>query len=201
MRGVARGIAALLIAVGVATAGSAAHAQQRADLSGRWELRDRAAEDAPEEAAPPERPEVAPPPGREGRPPPRRAPGGMSEKDRQQIGRLLGMAQAVPSFELQQTDSTLIVTNEDGFSYTVRLDGTRTELTVADSLRIETDARWDDGHLVVEFRPEGGGKLTERYALADSRLFLRLEVTVEHPRLRRRIWRSRMYRRVEDPAP
>ncbi len=109
---------------------------------------------------------------------------------------MMGMAEVVPAFEIEQTDSTITVINESGFSYTVYPDGRETELRLGDDLTIEVKARWKEGHLVVEYKPEGGGKLTETYALADSGLFLRLEVAVEHSRLPRRVWQSRMYRKL-----
>jgi hypothetical protein len=122
---------------------------------------------------------------------------GPSAKDRAQIGRLLGMAQAVPAFTLDQSDTAIVVTNDDGFSYTLVPDGHWHPLTTpADTLRVR--ARWRDGVLVAEYEPKGGGKLTERYQLADSRAFLRLEVTVEHKGLMRPVWHPRIYRKEGD---
>ena len=113
------------------------------------------------------------------------------------MSRLLGMAQPVPSFTLAQSDTAVVVTNEDGFSYTLHPDGRwRPMVTGADTLRVR--ARWRDGVLVAEYEPKGGGKLTERYHLADSRMFLRLEVTVEHKALMQPVWRPRIYRKVAD---
>ena len=137
--------------------------------------------------------------GRPGNSTPRRF--GPSPAERLQIGRLLGMAQAVPSFTLAQSDTAIVVTNEDGFSYTLHLDGRwRPMVTGSDTLRAR--ARWQDGVLVAEYEPKGGGKLTERYHLADSRVFLRLEVTVDHKGLMRPVWQPRIYRKVTDtPSP
>jgi hypothetical protein len=107
------------------------------------------------------------------------------------------MAQLVPGFELVQTDSTMLVINEDGFSYTVYLDGRKTELPLNDSTSVEVKAEWKNGSLVVEYKPQGGGKMTETYSLADSGVYLRLEVKVEHGLLRQPAWEPRMYRKVE----
>jgi hypothetical protein len=192
-----------LLGVSLTLPASAAGQRRLPDYSGSWTLRDSA------ETAPAPRDTVrvdsaltdtlrtdsvrsAPPevPGR------RRA-GGLNARDRQQIQRLLGMAQAVRSFRIDQTDSTFTVTNDDGFAYTVHLDGRKTILPLDDSVSVETRAKWDDGALVIEYKPTGGGQLTETYHLADSRRYLRLEVAVEHKAMFRRRWEARMYRRVE----
>jgi hypothetical protein len=111
----------------------------------------------------------------------------------------MAMSQPVRAFTIAQTDSSVTVTNDDGFAYTVYLDGRKSALPFDDSLRVEAQAKWDDGALVIEYRPTGGGKLTETYHLADSRQYLRLEVAVEHKAMFRRFWQARMYRR-SDPA-
>lgn len=204
VRGASASMIAVLAAgalVGCLAAPSVLAGQQPKNLAGRWELRDRAAHDSAEaarraEPSPP--PELRSPPQREGREGRRGGRGGgMSVEDRMEIGRLVGMSQVVPAFEIAQTDSTIVVTNEGGFSYTLYPDGRTTELRLGDELTVEVKSQWKDGHLEVEFKPEGGGKLTEVYALADSRLFLRVEVTVEHGRLRQPVWESRMYRRLD----
>jgi len=126
---------------------------------------------------------------------PRRTP-----RDLQQVQRLMGMAQAVRAFTIAQTDSSVTVTNEDGFTYQVFLDGRKATLPLDDSVSVEAQAKWEDGALVIEYRPTGGGKLTEWYYLADSRQYLRLEVAVEHKAMFRRFWQARMYRRSETPG-
>ena len=130
--------------------------------------------------------------GPRGAPGPRRTP-----RDLRQVQRLMGMSQPVRAFTIAQTDSSVTVTNEDGFTYTVYLDGRKTTLPLDDSVSVEAQAKWDDGTLVIEYRPTGGGKLTEWYYLADSRRYLRLEVAVEHKAMFRRFWQARMYRRSE----
>jgi hypothetical protein len=107
------------------------------------------------------------------------------------------MAQPVRAFRIVQSDSTFTVTNEDGFSYTVYLDGRKTTLPLSDSVSVETRAKWEDGALVIEYKPTGGGQLTETYHLADSRQYLRVEVAAEHKAMFRRFWQARMYRRSE----
>ncbi|MDH3496324.1 MAG: hypothetical protein OER21_06155 [Gemmatimonadota bacterium] len=175
------GVGALLVA-------TVASAQRPPDLQGQWTLRPDGADSvtvtdsAGPPLEPPLRPLVRP---------------GTSAKARERIGRLVGMAQAVPSFQIEQADSTITFVNADGFTYTVRPDGPPTHV-VAGTDSIETRARWKRRQLEIEFRPPGGGKLIERYLLADSGLFLRLEVVIEDGALAQRLWRPRMYRRVTD---
>jgi hypothetical protein len=110
---------------------------------------------------------------------------------------LLGMAQPVRSFTMAQSDTTLTITNDDGFSYTVRLDGRKTTMALSDSVSVEMQAKWEDRALVITYQPTGGGRVTETYNLADSRRYLRLEVEAQHKAMFRRYWQARMYRRVE----
>lgn len=119
--------------------------------------------------------------------------GPVPERDQQQIARLLGMARPVSAVEIQQGDDEVTFTNEGGFTYSVRPDGRRREV-VFDTLKLDVRARWRDGDLVVEWRPEGGGSISERYTLTTSRRFLRYEVSVQHHRMTG-WWQVRMYER------
>ncbi len=176
------------LGVGALVMATAVSAQRPPDLRGQWALRPdgqdsvAATDSAGAPVEPPLRPLVRP---------------GTSAKARERIGRLVGMAQAVASFQIEQTDTTITFINADGFTYTVRPDGPPTPI-LAGTDSIETRARWKRRQLEVEFRPPGGGKLVERYLLADSGLFLRLEVVIEDGSLAQRLWRPRMYRRVTD---
>lgn len=114
-------------------------------------------------------------------------------EEQQQLGRLIGMANPVAAFRITQTDTSVTFTNQDGFTYTVRPDRGRDSIVVGEEA-IQVRARWRGRALEVEFRPPGGGRIIERYELADSRIFLRLEVVVEHGILAQRLWRPRMYR-------
>jgi hypothetical protein len=110
-----------------------------------------------------------------------------------QLRRLVGMAQPVPGFTIAQSDTAITFTNEDGFTYTVRPGRDRDSIAAGEEI-IPTRARWRGKALEVEFRPPGGGRIVETYTLADSGLFLRVEVVVEHELLAQRLWRPRMYR-------
>jgi hypothetical protein len=119
---------------------------------------------------------------------------GPDDQERQQLARLAGMSQPVQAFTIEQSDSGIVVTNADGFSYTLHPDNQRRDVVFgSDTLRVR--AHWDEGSLVAEYEPRGGGKLTERYTLAMSKQYLRLDVTVEHKALYRPAWRVRMYRK------
>jgi hypothetical protein len=198
-----------MAAVAALLAPSSASAQHRVpNLSGAWVLRDSLPTPAPARDTTAAADTAAPDSARIGRgdstggPPgamgargargPRRNP-----RDLQQVQRLMGMAEPVRAFTLAQTDSSVTVTNDDGFSYTVLLDGRKTTLPLDDSVNVEAQAKWDDGALVIEYRLNGGGKLTEWYHLADSHRYLRLEVAVEHKSMFRRYWQARMYRRSD----
>jgi hypothetical protein len=113
---------------------------------------------------------------------------------------LQAMAQPVRAFTIAQTDSSITVVNEGGVAYTVYPNGDKTVVPLTDSIDVEIRAKWNDGVLVIEHRPSGGGKFTESYFLADSRQYLRIEVEVDYKisSFPQHSWRSRMYRRVEE---
>jgi len=119
---------------------------------------------------------------------------GPDDRERQQLARLAAMSQPVQAFTIAQSDSGIVVTNADGFSYTLHPDNRRRDVIFgSDTLRVR--AHWDEGSLVAEYEPRGGGKLIERYTLAMSKQYLRLDVMVEHKALYRPAWRARMYRK------
>jgi hypothetical protein len=164
--------------------------QARPDLAGAWVLHGDSVAVRADSAAPDSVPGPAASPGLR----PLARPRG-NEQDRRQLSRLVAMAQPVTEFTITQTDTAITLTNGDGFTYTVRPGGRSADIVLADSSRVGVRARWRDGALEIEFRPDGGGRIIETYHLSDSRRFLRLEVVVEHELLIQRLWRSRMYRR------
>ena len=119
---------------------------------------------------------------------------GPSSSDREQMARLLGMAEPPKVVTIAQQGDSLIFTNEDGFRYVLHPDGRKDSLQVSDSLSVLYRSRWKDGDLTVEWKPSGGGQIDELYVLADSKLYLRYEVTIHAPGFRRPIWRVRMYK-------
>jgi len=164
----------------------AAGGQGGPDLSGGWTLKDAPAPDtvtAGDSAAPAPRSDMRPVV----------RPGGRPEAQAQ-LRRLVGMAQPVTAFTITQSDTAITFANVDGFTYTVHPGRDRDSIVAGDDT-IPVRARWRGSALEVEFRPSGGGRITETYTLADSGVFLRVEVVVEHESLAQRLWRPRMYRR------
>lgn len=164
-------------------------AQEPPRLSGRWILKDTPTADSVTgaDSAPPGPPSDLRPLVRPGRRP----------EDQARLQRLVGMAHPVAAFAIDHSDSAVTFTNADGFTYAVHPAGGRDSLVVgADT--IDVRSRWRGRSLEVEFRPPGGGRIVETYTLADSRVFLRLEVVVEHDALAQRLWRARMYRLATD---
>jgi len=176
---------ALVVLAAALAVAPPANAQKRPDLSGDWVLKD--APVAPDSAV--EEDSTSPGPRSDLRPLVKRRG---SPEQRQQLSRLVGMAQPVPGFRIDQTDSTVTFTNPDGFAYTVHTERGRDSVQVGEEW-IWMRGRWRNKRLEVEVRPPGGGRIIESYELADSRLYLRLEVVVEHDLLAQRLWRPRMY--------
>ncbi|MDH5197768.1 MAG: hypothetical protein OEY20_10990 [Gemmatimonadota bacterium] len=119
-------------------------------------------------------------------------------EEQQQLNRLVGMASPVAAFRITQTDTAITILNDGGFTYSVLLNGSWGSIEDGE-ISIRVRARWRGRTLEIEYRPPGGGRLIENYALADSEVYLRLEVVVEHDILAQRLWRSRMYRLEEAP--
>jgi hypothetical protein len=116
-----------------------------------------------------------------------------------QLTRLVAMAQPVAALQIAQSDTAVTLTNGDGFSYAVHPGLKKDSIQVGDEW-VWVRARWNGRALEIEYRPPGGGRIIETYLLADSKLYLRLEVVVEHDLLAQRLWRPRMYRREEAPG-
>ena len=181
------------------------HAQQPA-LSGHWEL-----VGSDTTLAPPDTTHVlsdsalrqdrdstgAEMPGERNRPMPRGRYRGPDKNEREQLSKLMGMAQPAPAFSMNVVGDSIVVTNDDGFSYRLHPDGEKDSLRLSDSLSVEYRSRYKDGNLTVEWKPSSGGSIDELYVLADSRKYLRYEVTVHSPGFRRPIWRVRMYKLSE----
>lgn len=119
---------------------------------------------------------------------------GPSGSDREQMAQLLGMAEPPRLVTIAQQGDSLVFTNADGFSYVLHPDGRKDSLSLSDSVSVQFRSRWKDGNLTVEWKPTGGGSIDELYVLADSKLYLRYEVTIHAPGYRRPVWRVRMYR-------
>lgn len=174
-------------------AAAPAGAQVRTDFSGHWMLKDAPVADTAATAdSEPTRPasDFRPIVRRRGKP-----------EEQEQLRRLMGMAQPVAGFRIIQSDTTVTIVNDDGFSYTIH-PGSKSDSLVVGEETVPIRSRWRGKHLEIEYRPPGGGRIIETYALADSGIFLRVEVVVEHDLLAQRLWRPRMYRLADDaPEP
>jgi hypothetical protein len=179
----------LPVAAALALLAAPALAQARPDLTGRWVLKLEAPAGADSTAA--DDSTAAPATASDLRPVvrPRAAP-----DDQRQLSRLVGMAHPVPAFRIVQADTVVTFENDGGFTYAVRPGADWDSIRVGEEYT-RLRGRWRGQALEVEFRPAGGGRITETYQLADSRTYLRLEVVVEHDALAQRLWRPRMYRR------
>jgi hypothetical protein len=179
----------ILTAFGWALLAAPCVAQDRPDFSGSWMLKEALA--LPDsvlesDSAPPIPSDLQPVLRRRGNP-----------EDQQELGRLVAMAHPVAGFQIEQTDTAVTFENHDGFTYTLR-PGAGPDSVLVGEEWIWMRARWRDRALEVEVRPPGDGRIIETYHMADSEIFLRLEVVVEHDILAQRLWRSRMYR-LQDP--
>jgi hypothetical protein len=165
-------------------------AQGHPDLSGHWVLKDAEPADtaaaADSTAAPAGVSEFRPIVRRRGDP-----------DDQEQLRRLIGMAAAVRGFRIAQSDTLVTITNDDGFAYAIH-PGSRSDALVDGEVTIPVRSRWRGRSLEIEYRPPGGGRIIETYALADSGIFLRVEVVIEHDLLAQRLWQPRMYRLQAD---
>lgn len=132
-----------------------------------------------------------PPPGAEGGgfpggpPPGGRPPGGMA---------------AAEALEIVQGDGELTI-NETGSSEVVRTrtintDGRKSEQSTPGG-RAEVKGKWKGTKLVVEIKPERGGKLTETYELAPSGGQLYVTTKIENERLPQAVSIRRVYDRGE----
>ena len=177
-----------LALIGLLLAGPAG-AQDRPDLSGHWLLKDAPpADTAATSDSGPARPpsDLRPILSRRGRP-----------EEQEQLRVLMGMAQPVLGFRIVQSDTTLTIRNDDGFTYSVH-PGSKADSLIAGEQTVQIRSRWRGSSLEIEYRPPGGGRIIENYALADSGIFLRVEVVVDYGLLAQRLWRSRMYRLERD---
>lgn len=116
--------------------------------------------------------------------------------DRRQFQVLVGMAQPSRSIEFNPAGDTVRVTFNDELTFALRPGGAPVLDTLGGEIPLRVRARWEDRNLAIEFEPEGGGKYVESYALADSRLFMRVDARIEWGKIRARASWSEMYQKV-----
>ena len=80
--------------------------------------------------------------------------------------------------DLGETDGTLTVVSDSAFPITLRTDGHKVKWMTADSVRVETSARWKNGRLVVEHDVHDAGKVTYTFYLSPDGVQLYVAVEV-----------------------
>lgn len=176
-----------LLAAAVLVLPSAPAAAQLPDYTGRWvpkELVDSAGREITDTTIVVRQPSRAFPNRR------------LDAEERRQLQILVGMAQPSRSIVFAADDSLVVVTYNDEITFRLRPNGPAVLDTLGETIPLSIQARWADGTLRIEFEPEGGGTYSESYALADSRLFMRVDARLEWGKLRTNTGWSEMYRKV-----
>ena len=177
----------LLVAAAVLTAASTPAVAQLRDYAGRWVPKELVGPDGREltdttlQIRDPLRPFTS---------------GRLNSDDQRQYRILVGMAQPSRSITFAPDGATVTVTYNDDLTFVLRPDGPAVHDTLGGEVPLAIRARWEDGALQVEFEPEGGGTYIERYALADSRLYLRVDARIDWGKIRGGAGWSEMYRKV-----
>jgi hypothetical protein len=83
-----------------------------------------------------------------------------------------------------KSETGLIVTDEEGVSTRVPLDGKK-DTGAANGVPFETTAKWDNGKLRVERKFKGGLKLVEHFSVASEPRLLTVVSKVEGGRMPR----------------
>lgn len=204
-----RGAAALLTLLFLASAAPAAALDDKnktkpapPNISGRWRLNKSQSDDPREKMRQamsrgdfPGRPGGG---GPGGGPPPGGFPGGPPPGG--DGGGFPGGMEASEALEIVQGDGELTI-NETGSSEVVRTrivytDGRKSEQSTPGG-RAEIKGKWKGSKLVVEIKPERGGKLTETYELAPSGGQLYVTTKIENERLPQAVSIRRVYDRGE----
>jgi hypothetical protein len=118
-------------------------------------------------------PAAEPPPGAPdiegGRRPPgagREAGRVPDEKGLRRLRQTLALARKAPArIEIDSSRKTVRFTDHQGFETTLSINGRTTRESVFEGGDVSTKAGWSDETLVIERRVDGGGRVTERYAL------------------------------------
>ena len=78
-----------------------------------------------------------------------------------------------------QTDSTIIITSQDGRTMRLSADGKKIK---DESTGIERKTKWDGNRLVSEVSGLGPGKITETYSVDPELKQLRVALAIDGPR-------------------
>jgi hypothetical protein len=191
---------------------AASGASATPDLTGLWILNEELSE------KPPERGRGGESEGRGGRPP-RGGGGGMggfggggrrggfpggeggnarSREDIERMRAVMEVALRAPGkLTIVRSEAVLVVTDEDGRSVRLTLDGKKNKSTV-DGLEVETSSKWDDGVLRVERKFKGDMKAVDELSLPTDPRILVMTTKVEGGGTRgRALTLKRVYDRQE----
>jgi hypothetical protein len=124
-----------------------------------------------------------------------RAPSEAQKVAHQELAALALRAPA--QLELRESDGTLTVVADTAAPIALRTDGHKVKWMTADSVKVETNAKWENGRLVVEHAVHGAGKVTYTFYLSPdaSELFVAVAVYPAGGPAR-----PVPFRRVYDPA-
>ena len=121
------------------------------------------------------------------------------DPDEAQIRVLRLFSQPPRRFAFGQNGSALVMTSAAGSPNTLYPDGRDGELSLG-GITVGYRARWmTDGVLVIEWKPQFGGTIVERYTPTTGQPLLQVDQTIEHRVLSQPARRRLSYRRVAEP--
>jgi hypothetical protein len=135
--------------------------------------------------------------GQHGGPPPI-APRDPSAAEKAAHDELVFLARRAPDrLDLGEADGVLTVVSDTAAPISLRTDGHKVKWVTADSVEVETNAKWEYGRLVVAHEVRRAGKVTYTFFLSPDEVDLFVEVAV-YPK--GGPTRPVPYRRVYTPA-
>ena len=110
---------------------------------------------------------------------------------------LLSLIRPIPQLRIQQTDSTIAISDASGQFATYPLDGRKYREPQLIGEDVEIVAKWKDNRLMIERKLPSLGTIRESYALDPATGELLLEVKVSGSRIPRGVEMRRVYQPEE----